>query len=332
MNENHSAILSIEHVSVVYETEAGLAPAVNDVTLELEPGKILGLVGESGCGKSTLAQAIMGLLPPNASLVEGRIAVQDCDLYTLSEPALRAFRWKNVSMVFQSALVTLNPVIPVGKQFEEIFTIHRPAMSRPEVLRRIEELLNLVRIHPQHLRNFAHELSGGMRQRVAIAMAIALDPALIIMDEPTTALDAVVQQEILDEIRRIQEIKRFAVVFISHDLRLVSYISSEIAIMYAGKIVEFGPAERFLSEARHHPYTQGLLDSIPHLEGERFSIHSVPGSPPDLVNPVSGCAFHPRCFAAYEACLAAAPQLKRVGSGQIACFDVERKQKEEAHG
>jgi len=250
----------------------------------------------------------------------------------MSENELRTFRWKHVSMVFQSALVTLNPVIPVGKQFQEIFQIHEPTMSQVQVRRRIEELLNLVRIPPQNLSNYAHELSGGMRQRIAIAMAIALDPVLVIMDEPTTALDAVVQREILDEIRRIQEIKRFAVVFISHDLRLVSYISTEIAVMYAGKIVEVGSADHFMAAARHHPYTQGLLDSVPKLSGEGFTIRAIPGSPPDLVHPVGGCAFHPRCSAAYDACLAASPILRSVGSSKFACFDIERRENEKAHG
>ena len=321
-------ILTVEQMTVVYETKAGLAKALNDVSLSIYPGQILGVVGESGSGKSTLASAIMRLLPSNASMVTGRVLMGDSDLYAIPEAQLRFLRWKKFSMVFQSALVTLNPVITVGQQFGEIFRIHEPTMSRKEIQDRTEGLLNLVRIHPQHLRSYSHELSGGMRQRLAIAMAIALDPDLVIMDEPTTALDAVVQHEILEEIRRIQQIKNFAVLFISHDLRLVSYISSEIMVVYAGRVVETGPTQAFLSSTLHHPYSQGLLTSIPQLTGGHLDLQSIPGSPPDLLYLPAGCAFHPRCPSAQEECRQNQPELKIAGDMQIACFDAEEKQKE----
>ncbi len=333
MTDTTKPVLTVDHATVVYESDDGLACAVNDISFTVAPGQILGIVGESGCGKSTLAYAIMHLLPANAALVEGKIQVQGVNVYRLTEDELRRFRWQHVSMVFQSALVTLNPVLTVGHQFREIFRIHAPALSRGAVGERIEELLELVRIHPQHLRSYPHELSGGMRQRIAIAMAIALDPDLVIMDEPTTALDAVVQREILEEIRRIQAIKHFAVVFISHDLRLIRYISSAVMVMYAGRAVETGSADRFLHPAAHHPYTRGLLDSLPEWNVDRFQMRGIPGSPPDLAHPISGCAFRPRCPIARSECSLAPPTLRDVGAGKIACIDVQSLAKgNEAHG
>ncbi len=325
-------LLTVEHMTVVYETNEGLAKALNDVSLSIYPGQILGVVGESGSGKSTLASAIMRLLPSNASMVTGRVLIGDSDLYAIPEARLRFLRWKKFSMVFQSALATLNPVITVGQQFGEIFRIHEPAMSRKAIQDRMEELLNLVRIHRQHLGNYPHELSGGMRQRLAIAMAIALDPDLVIMDEPTTALDAVVQHEILEEIRRIQQDKKFAVLFISHDLRLVSYISSEIMVIYAGRVVETGPTQAFLSSTLHHPYSQGLLTSIPQLTGGHLELQSIPGSPPDLLSLPPGCAFRLRCSYAREECIRNQPEIKTVRTMRIACFDVEERQKEGDNG
>ena len=331
MRRDEVPILSVDHATVAYATREGMAKAVDDVTLSIFPGSIVGLVGESGSGKSTLAAALMCLLPSNASLLSGHVLLNGKDLYQMSEQHLRRIRWAQMSMVFQSAMATLNPVLTVGQQFREIFRIHEPRMTREDQQRRMEELLGTVRIHTQHLRNYSHELSGGMRQRIALAMAIALDPELVIMDEPTTALDAVVQHEILEEIRRIQQIKRFAVLFISHDLRLVRYISSEILVMYAGKIVESAPIDVFTETTRHHPYTRGLLDSIPQLRDEQPALHSIPGSPPGLTDLPVGCAFHPRCPYVQPPCLEAPPPLEGMESQLVACYEVDNIEGRRAH-
>lgn len=300
---------------------AGARPtrAVRDVSLRLHRGEVLGIAGESGCGKSTLAFTLARMLRPPARRTAGTIMFDgrdgtSVDLTGLAGAELRRFRWEHVSMVFQSAMNALNPVTTIGRQFADIFATHRPDMGRRERRERSADLLDMVGIDPARLRSFPHELSGGMRQRVAIAMALALRPDVVIMDEPTTALDVVVQREILDEMQRLRAELDFAVVFITHDLSLLLEISDRIAIMYAGRIVESAPADR-VAGVPAHPYTQALLESFPDLRGRRRDLRGVPGGPPDLRDRLPGCPFRPRCRHAFAPCVDVAPQLLPVPAG-----------------
>ena len=267
-------VITIRDMSVDYEVDP-VVHAVKDVSLTLHRGEILGLAGESGCGKTTLAYAINQLLRPPAAIVGGEVMFHDAggddiDVLALSGESLRAFRWDKVSMVFQGAMNALNPVIAVRDQLDDTLRTHRPGMTKAERSARAAELLDLVGVEARRLDSFAHELSGGMRQRVMIAMALALDPQMMIMDEPTTALDVVVQRGIIREIMRLRERLGFAVIFITHDLPLLLEISDRIAVMLAGEIVELDTADRIYTAPRH-PYTRRLLESFPSLTGERGS-------------------------------------------------------------
>jgi len=275
------------------EVEYGRVRAVDGVDLTIGTGEILGLAGESGCGKSTVANAIMQILRPPARIVGGSIRFQGDDLTGKRKEELRRYRWRNVSMVFQSAMNSLNPVMRVGDQFVDMMRAHEH-ISKSRALTRAAELLDLVGLDKRLVRAYPHELSGGMRQRVIIAMALALSPELVILDEPTTALDVVVQREILQEVEALKRDFGFAVLFITHDLSLLLEFADRVAIMYAGEIVESAPASR-LAENALHPYTQGLMRSFPPLAGPRARLVGIPGSPPDLREPPSGCRFHPRC-------------------------------------
>jgi peptide/nickel transport system ATP-binding protein len=273
--------------------EYGTVRAVDGVDLEIRPGEIVGLAGESGSGKSTVANAAMQILRPPAHIVAGQVLFRGEDLVGKSAEELRRFRWRNVSMVFQSAMNALNPVMRVGDQFVDMMRAHE-RISKQRALVRAGELLALVGIDRRRVRAYPHELSGGMRQRVLIAMALALGPELIILDEPTTALDVVVQREILQQLEGLKRDFGFAVLFITHDLSLLLEFADRIAIMYAGEIVETASAERLAANPQH-PYTQGLLQSFPPLSGPRVRLSGIGGSPPDLGDPPAGCRFHPRC-------------------------------------
>jgi peptide/nickel transport system ATP-binding protein len=312
-------ILQVTDLDVEYAARRPTR-AVRQVSFTLRRGEVLGIAGESGCGKSTLASAIARLLRPPAQLTGGSITFspgggQPLDLMTLTPEQLRQFRWNKVSMVFQSAMNALNPVTSIGKQFSDIFAAHRPGMDSAARARRTRELLEMVGLDPGRVHGFPHELSGGMRQRVVIAMALALEPELVIMDEPTTALDVVVQREILDEIERLREQFGFSVVFITHDLSLLLEVSDRLAVMYAGQIVEYAPTE-LMGQTPAHPYTQGLLGSFPDLRGDRRELHGIPGSPPDLRADFAGCPFAPRCPSAFEPCHTTPPPLLPVPGGE----------------
>jgi peptide/nickel transport system ATP-binding protein len=288
-----AALLELEDLVVEYVDRERRVRAVDHVSLTISAGEIVGLAGESGCGKTTAAGAILQILRPPAQVTSGRILFRGRDMTRESTRELRRYRWRNVSMVFQNAMSALNPVMRVGDQFVDMMQAHE-RIRRRSALERAGDLLELVGIDRLRVRSYPHELSGGMRQRVIIAMALALGPELVIMDEPTTALDVVVQREILRELQTLQDELGFAVLFITHDLSLLLEVADRIAIMYAGEIVELAAAATLLERPRH-PYTIGLLSSFPPLTGPVRRMTGIAGSPPDLADPPSGCRFHPRC-------------------------------------
>jgi peptide/nickel transport system ATP-binding protein len=323
-------LVELRGLTVEYGLGDRMLRAVDGVNLAIAPSEILGLAGESGSGKSTIANAIMQILRPPARIAGGQILFKDEDLTTKSREELRKFRWRNVSMVFQSAMNALNPVMRVGDQFVDMMRAHEH-ISRRESQHQAAELLDLVGIDPRRIRAYPHELSGGMRQRVIIAMALALRPELVIMDEPTTALDVVVQREILQQIQTLQRELGFAVLFITHDLSLLVEIADRIAIMYAGEIIEEAPAEE-IHRAPRHPYTVGLMQSFPPLHGPVVRMTGIAGAPPDLAAPPAGCRFHPRCphcrpedALLYARQTTERPRLREVSQGHfVACHLVER--------
>ncbi|HET8910017.1 MAG TPA: ABC transporter ATP-binding protein [Ktedonobacteraceae bacterium] len=327
-------LLDIQNLSVDYLAANGAVHALNDVSISLNRGQVLGLAGESGSGKSTLAYAITRLLKPPAIITAGQVlyypdphrehdatlkrnpkrskqqmSAERLDILELSAHELQAFRWSELSIVFQSAMNALNPVISIGEQIIDVLHAHRPDLRPSSLKQRAVELLRLVGIAPDRIKSYPHELSGGMRQRAMIAISLALSPELIIMDEPTTALDVVVQREILTEIMQLSKRLNFSVIFITHDLSLLLEIADKIAIMYAGRVVESASRQEIQQQPRH-PYSYGLLNSFPTLHGERRAMTGIPGSPPDLRILPSGCAFHVRCPMAFDRCLDTLPLLQ----------------------
>jgi peptide/nickel transport system ATP-binding protein len=311
-------LISIDDLRVEYLSPRGPVKAVDGVSLQIHPGEVVGLAGESGSGKSTIAQAILRILQPPAIITGGRVEFGGRDILAMSDAELQEFRWRDVSMVFQSAMNALNPVMTIGDQISDAIRAHTP-MSKGEARRRAAEMLKIVGIEEARIDSYPHELSGGMRQRAVIAIALVLNPPLMIMDEPTTALDVVVQKEIMYQISELKRRLGFSILFITHDLSLLVEISDRIAIMYAGQIVEMAPA-RELFENPLHPYTQGLMASFPSLTGARRRLEGIPGSPPDLVSPPSGCRFHPRCPKRFEPCDHVVTPLTEVTPGHhVAC-------------
>ena len=311
-------VLSVRDLSVVYRTFAGDVRAVDRVTVDLHAGEVVGLVGESGSGKSTLAYGATRLLRAPAVITGGSVRYQGSrmdapvDILQLSGDQLVAMRWREIAIVFQSAMNALNPVLNIRDQLTDVIRAHLP-LNRDEATRKAAELLDLVGIPRVRLRSYPHELSGGMRQRVMIAMALATDPEVVIMDEPTTALDVVVQREILGQILDLKERLGFAILFITHDLSLLLELADRIAVMYAGQLMEVATAEEIHHEPAH-PYTKRLLRSFPSLRGPRKELTGIPGTPPDLLDPPPGCPFLPRCTEGTDACAKIEIQLAKVRS------------------
>jgi peptide/nickel transport system ATP-binding protein len=316
-------ILKVEDLTVAYATDAGPVVAVDDVDLELARGEFLAIVGESGCGKSTLLYAIARLLgaPMAGEIVGGRVLFQGRDLVLLEEKQLRAVRWRDLSVVMQSAMNALNPVLTVAEQMRDACRAHSN-WSNAEIEVRSREVLRLVSIDPVHLHSYPHQLSGGMRQRAMIAMALLFTPELIIMDEPTSALDVVAQRSLMMQIKELQEELGFAVIFVTHDMSLVSHFSDRLLVMYAGQVAELSKTSE-LFDRPLHPYSQGLLGAFPSIRGPRVRLTGIPGSPPNLANPPRGCRFAPRCPSAEPRCTAAAVPLHSVNGSLVRCVLVE---------
>jgi peptide/nickel transport system ATP-binding protein len=312
-----SPLLDIRDLRVVYLTTRGPVKAVDGVSFAIQPGEVVGLAGESGSGKSTIAHAILRILHPPALITGGQVLYAGRDILEMDELELEQFRWNNVSIVFQSAMNALNPVMRIRDQLLDVMMHH--GLPKPTANKRAASLFDLVGIDPQRLDAYPHQLSGGMRQRSVIAIALALNPDLMIMDEPTTALDVVVQKDILQQIATLREKLGFSILFITHDLSLLVEMSDNIAIMYAGEIVERAPA-RTLFENPLHPYTLGLMNSFPSISGTRHKLTGIPGSPPDLFDPPSGCRFHPRCPKVMPICSKVAPLTRSISSSHsVAC-------------
>ena len=310
--------LSIDNLSVTYRSGSGRVRAVDGVSFSVGAGEVFGLAGESGCGKSTIAQAILRVLRPPAVISGGSITFQEQQVLAMSDEQLAEFRWSKVSLVFQSAMNSLNPLTTIGAQIVDVIRAHSVSTHR-EALDRAGEMLDLVGIERSRLDAYPHELSGGMRQRAVIAMALSLGPALTIMDEPTTALDVVVQRQILVEIEELRRSIGFSILFITHDLSLLVGFSQRIAIMYAGRIVEMTRSSELVGEPLH-PYTVGLMNSFPSVTGEKRALMGIPGTPPDMSSPPPGCRFHPRCPKAMDTCRSVAPELRELRpSHWVAC-------------
>ena len=314
-------LLKVENLKVYFETIYGSVKAVDGVSFEMSRGEILGLIGESGSGKTTLGLAILRILPPNGRIVSGKILFENRNLLELDEEEMRKIRGKDIAMIFQDPMTTLNPTMRIGEHIAEALMIHYK-LSKEEAWERAVEALEAVGIPRNRAMDYPHQLSGGMRQRVMIAIAYALKPKLLIADEPTTALDVIVQDQILDLIKDLRNKQGTSIIFITHDLSITADIADRMIIMYAGKIVELGDVEQIYYEPKH-PYTKGLIKSIPKIGEDPNNIYTIPGDPPNMLNPPLGCRFHPRCPLRMAKCSKEEPPLVEVGKGHyVACWRV----------
>jgi peptide/nickel transport system ATP-binding protein len=312
-----SALLSVRDLEVHYRTPAGPIRAVDKATLEVPTGSILGLVGESGCGKSTLGRALMGVLPDAARVVGGTVEFEGRDLVAMPKHQRRALLWRRMAFIPQTAMNALDPVLRLRTQLLEVL-IERGGLSRAAALGRASTLFRAVGIDPSRLADYPHQFSGGMRQRASIALALALEPALVIADEPVTALDVIVQRQVLDVLRDMQVRLHLAMILVTHDMAVVAYACDRVAVMYAGQVVEAGSAGEVL-EAPLHPYTMGLTHAFPDVHGGSSALVPIEGAPPSLLNPPAGCRFAPRCPFAVAVCHAEPPPLQG-GIHAAACW------------
>ncbi|MEM1575269.1 MAG: ABC transporter ATP-binding protein [Nitrososphaerota archaeon] len=317
-------LLEVHGLKTYFETTKGYVKAVDNVSFSLEKGDAFGLAGESGCGKTTTGLSIIKLLPPNGKILDGKIIFDGVDLIALPEEILRKnIRWKRISIVFQGAMNALNPVYTVGDQIMEAILTHED-ISNEEAKERVIKLFELVGIDPSRINNYPFEFSGGMKQRAMIAMALACNPDIVITDEPTTALDVIVQAQVLKLLKKLKEELNLSFIMISHDLSVIAETCNKVAIMYAGKIVEMADVVRLFKNPLH-PYSQGLMNSFPSLKGPRKKLISIPGSPPNLLFPPSGCRFHPRCQYVMEKCKEEEPLLIEIDKGHYAACHLLKK-------
>lgn len=312
-------LLKVENLRMYYQTIRGYVKAVDDVTFEVNKGDALGLAGESGCGKTSAALTILKLLPSNGRVIDGNITLEGQNLLEMSEKEMRKkIRWKSISMIFQGAMNALHPTYTVGHQISEAILAHEDVANK-EALERAQKLLELVGMEASRINRYPHELSGGMKQRVITAMALACNPDLLIADEPTTALDVIVQAQVLKVMKELRQRLKLSWVLITHDLSMITETCNRLAVMYAGKIVEYGDLVRIYKEPLH-PYTESLLKAFPSVLGPKRELSSIDGFPPNLLDPPSGCRFHPRCPHAMEICKEKEPALVKVGKDQhVAC-------------
>jgi len=311
-------VLEVRNLKMYYFTNRGVVKAVDNVSFDIKKGEVLGLAGESGCGKSSLGFTLMGMPTPPGKIVDGSIKVDGREIVGLPEDVLRKeVRWEKIAMIFQGAMNALNPVYTVGYQMIEPILYHREGVSKEEALDRAQKYLELVGLDPEIVYRYPHELSGGMKQRVVIAMALLMEPSVVIADEPTTALDVIVQAQIINLMKKLKKELGLSMMFITHDLSILSEISDKIAIMYAGKIVEYGDSEKIYYEPAH-PYTQKLLAAIPRLHEDVERLEFIPGQPPNLINPPKGCRFNPRCSYAMDICREQEPELKEIDKDHYA--------------
>lgn len=318
------ALLEVRDLKMYYKTLRGHVKAVDSVSFDIERGKALGIAGESGCGKTSMAVTVLRLLPSNGKIHGGSIKLDGVDIVKMDDEGFRkAVRWKKISMVFQGAMNALNPVHRVGDQIVEAILAHED-VSHAEAVTRAEDLLDMVGINPKRFKEYPHEFSGGMKQRVVIAMALACNPDVIIADEPTTALDVMVQSQVLKAMEDLRKRLDLSMMLITHDLSVIAQTCDNIAIMYAGKIVEYGSVIDVYDNPTH-PYGMGLVKSFPNIKAERTRVRSLPGFPPNLLAPPEGCRFHPRCPLADDICMKEEPELIEIGSNshKVACHKVD---------
>jgi peptide/nickel transport system ATP-binding protein len=313
-------ILSVQDLTMHYTTRRGDVWAVDDVSFDLARAQSLGLVGESGCGKTSIAVSLLRLLPDNARILNGSVYLDGTDILTLDEKEMLDVRWRCISMVFQAAMNALNPVYRVGDQIVEALQTHFGTMAESDARERVAELFDLVGLDWRCMDNYPHEFSGGMRQRAVIAMALSCEPDVIIADEPTTALDVIVQDRILKQMRAIQSKLDMGMIYISHDIAVIAEVSDRIGVMYAGRMAELADAVDVF-ERPMHPYTFALMSAFPSIRGEKRELMVLPGEPPDLLDPPPGCRFHPRCPRTTGVCTEEPPAFVDVGDGHlVACW------------
>ena len=313
-------VLQVKDLTMHYQTRQGTVKAVDGLSFELARGEVLGLVGESGCGKTSVAVSLMKLLPDNALIVNGQVLLNGQDLMAMDDTTLRTYRWRRVSMIFQAAMNSLDPVHRVGDQIIEAIEAHDMITTMEEARETVNRLFRLVGLDPGLTDRYPHEFSGGMRQRAVIAMSLACQPDVIIADEPTTALDVIVQDRILRQIKEIQTDLNMSMIYITHDIAVVAEVTDRIGVMYAGKLVELGGTAQVF-ESPIHPYTQALLSVFPSIRGEKRTLATLGGEPPNLVEPPSGCRFHPRCPYATDICQREEPPVVDRDGHWAACWN-----------
>jgi peptide/nickel transport system ATP-binding protein len=312
-------LLDVKNLTMHYTTKMGDVHAVDDVSFAIEPGEAIGLVGESGCGKTSIALTLLRLLPDNAKFLGGSVLFEGVDIVRIPEEEMRKIRWRGISMIFQAAMNSLNPVYRVGDQIIEAIQTHFP-IDYQAARRRVAELFDLVGLAPELMDRYPHEYSGGMKQRAVIAMALACAPKLVIADEPTTALDVIVQDRILRRIDEVRKELNMAMLYISHDIAVIAEVSQRIGVMYAGNLVEFADTVRIFKNPAH-PYTIALMSAFPSIKGEKRKLQGLPGEPPDLLRPPSGCRFHPRCPYATAVCTESPPEYREIQPQHyVACW------------
>jgi len=316
-----STVLSVEKLKVYYRTEKGLVKAVDNVTFSIDEEETMGLVGESGCGKSTLGSTLLKILPNNA-IVEGKILLNGEEIVSKPEKEMQKIRGVKVSMIFQDPMTSLNPIMKIEDHFIETILTHKPDLTRDEAREMAIKALESVGIDKSRIKDYPFQFSGGMRQRVMIALAIVLNPVMLIADEPTTSLDVIVQAQILELLKDLKNKYKMSMLLITHDLGVVAEMADRIGVMYAGHLVELGKSEKIYYEPKH-PYTKALLESIPNTNIEDKELRFIPGSPPDLVDPPKGCRFAPRCPKAKKICWEREPPVFDVDGTQVKCWIYE---------